>query len=389
MNAGKETVFQSDKMKKYRRLKWIALILFLTFVAFGVVAFREEITLENFRYLFKYVSFSGSGGYARDGTVIYYDEDDSNRFAVYRGDLVVANNSGVSLFDPYGNLSMSDSFSMSNPVIVNAGKYLVVYDLGGYYLKVYNSFSLLHEKSFDYKIQSVATNVNGYICVASSEKSYHSALFVFNDDFQQVFKWSSPDKFVTDCAISSTNDIYLTTIRAENGDLICELTGLSIGSKQANFTLALPEELPIELYPDRSGTILLSDRSLCRVRSDGKDGASARVDFDEDSIDLYVIGDDVCAVAQNELLVGVNYKLHVFDSSLNEIGTMNFSTQILDMKTYGDSVYLLTRSKFYRIADGSVSEEFAIDGDYSCFELLSADSVALCSDQSAVIRVLD
>ena len=385
MDAKTEGVFE-ERVKKFRRAKWIALAVFLVFLAFGLIAFRSEITLENLRYLFKYVNFSGASGFAAEGTEIRYDADSGNRFAVYRGDLVVANNGGVSLFDPSGNLTMSDPFSMSNPVIVTDGKYLVVYDLGGYYLKIYNSFSILHEQSFDYRIQSAATNVNGYVCVATSEKSYHSALYVYNDDFQQVYKWLSSDKFITDCAISSANEITLSTLRAENGDLVCELTGLSIGKGEADFAFSAREELPIEILPYRYGSLYLSDRALRLIR-EGE--IVSGIPFDEDSIDLFVLGEEISAVAQNELLVGVNYKLRLFDRELTEIGSMNFSSQILDMKISGDTLFVLTRGRLYRFRGGEVAGEYEFEGDYVSFELFSANNVVLCSDQSASVLIVN
>ena len=378
--------FYAEKAKKFRRFKWISLIFLAVFLVFGLVAFRSEITLENVRYLIKYISFDGSGSMAQQGAVIRYDSDSSNRYAVYRGDLVVVNNGGVSLFDSAGNLTMSDSFSMSNPVVASGGKYLAVYDLGGYYLKLYNSFSLLFEISFEYIIQSVAVNDNGYFCVATSDRSYQAALLVYNDDFQQVYKWLSSDKFIQDCTINSANLVTVTALHTENGELCSEAIGLEIGLDGAAFTVPLSDELPLAVYSqDRKSSLILTDRSFSRLE-EGKKTASCS--FQEDAIDLFAIGTDFSAVAQNELLVGVNYKVRIFDRALAEVGSLNLSNAILDMKTEGENVFLMTRNTFYRIRDGKEITEYPMDGDQTAFVLLSGNTVVLCSEKSARIMIL-
>ncbi len=388
MNGSEKTQpnFFDEKANTYRRYKWITLVFFIIFVLFGLVAFKNEITPENIRYLVKYIDFENGFSGASEGSTIYYDADSNNRFAIYHGDLAVANNGGITLFDSAGNITMSDSFSMSNPIIVAGGKYLVVYDLGGYYLKIYNSFSLLHEESFSYIIQSVAANDNGLICVATAEKSYHAALLVYNNDFEQVYKWLSVDKFITDCAIAPDDKILVSTVRAENGDLISELTALQIGKNEADYAIPLSEELPIALLPKRKSVLLLSDRALRNIR-EGEITKEAL--FDQDSIDLFTLGETVSAVAENELLVGVNYKVRVFDVDANEINSLNFSVQILDMKTFGDNIYILTRNEFYCLENGVETRVFEINGDYAQFEMLSSNTAVLCSDQAAQVLILE
>jgi len=165
------------KVKKFRLFKFLSILVLVLFLLGGFLLFENEITIENLRYMVKYLDFSSSGAFSEE-SVIYYNADNGNDFQVFRGDLALINPNGVTLFDRRGSAVMTDSFNMSKPTSVCGDKYLAIYDLGGHNVRVYNSFSLLFEESFRYPVQAVSVNSDGAFCVVTSEKNYRSAVFV-------------------------------------------------------------------------------------------------------------------------------------------------------------------------------------------------------------------
>lgn len=384
----KEKVSESrseKKAKKFRLYKFIALTLLVVFLLGGFVLFENDITMENLRYLIKYLDFSSSGAFSEEGT-IYYNDDAENRFYVFRGDLAIANQSGVTLYDRRGSAVMTDSFTMSNPTCVCGDKYLVVYDLGGYQLRVYNSFALLYEKTFDYVIQSVGLNSDGDFCVVTSEKSYHSAVFVYDQNFNQIQQWFSSEKFAVDARLSDRDVLTISAVRAENGTLISELIELKIGKDEALSSFTVQEEMPFSHSTDRKGTLLLTDSKL-RYIEGGAEVASAV--FPDDSLKMIRYGDEICAVVQDELSVGVSYRVRVFDRKANELLSRQFSVQIRDVEVLDETVYVLTYTGLVIMENGKEAVEIPLTGEYTDLGVLSPNCVILCSDTVADIRIFD
>ena len=280
----------SEKIsKRFRLYKYISLTVLVVFLLGGLVLFEKDITVENLRYLIKYLDFSSSGSFEEE-TEIHYNADVSNRFDVFRGDLVVAGESGVTLYDRRGTAVLSDRYTMSHPVCVPGDRYLIVYDLGGYQVRLYNSFALLHEKSFDYAIRSVSVNADGNFCVVTAEKSYHSAVFVYDDDFEEIHRWLSTDKFAMDASLSDEGVLSISAVRALEGDLVADLIELKIGREEPLSVFTYTDELPLDFSASKEGTLLLSENSLRLIR----EGVQIREQrFESGSLEKVFFGEEL------------------------------------------------------------------------------------------------
>lgn len=378
-------VSRSDRgVKKFRLYKLISLTLLVAFLLGGLIFFENDITVENLRYLVKYLDFTSVGDYT-DGVKVHYNADSSNRFYVFRGDLAIVNESGITLYDRRGSAVMTDSFTMSDPVCVSGDKYLMVYDLGGHQLRIYNSFALLHEKAFDYQLQSVFVNSSGSYCVVTSEKSYHAAVFVYNNDFKEIQQWLSTDKFAVDAAFSDDGRLIISAIKVQSGELISELIELKIGKQEPLSVYTLADEFPLYLSIDKNGSLLLTDQSLIRVHSgEAKNTASLK----QDGLRKFASGERAFAVLQDEMNVGINFSLDIFNREAVPISSHRFGVQIRDIEVYDNTVYVLTHSDLYVIAPDSEMRTYPLDGDFSDFGVLDKTHVILCSDSFAQIRSL-
>lgn len=385
-NEKKNIGDSEKKQKKYRFYKFIAITVLVVFLIGGLVIFENDITMENLRYLVKYLDFSSSGAFS-DGSVIYYNADSANRFHVFRGDLALVNSSGVSLYDRRGSVVMSDSYSMASPTSVCGDRYLVIYDMGGHQVRLYNSFSLLYDKSFSYPVQSVSINKDGSFCVVTSQKNYHSAVYVYDNDFKEIHKWLSADKFAVEAHLSDQNILSISAVHVENGDLVSDLVRLEIGKKDGKNILSVKDELPLAHKSDKKGTVFFTDRALRYVTKDAKVQQDTK--FPEESLEKIVIGDEISAVLQDELSVGVSYRLRIFDSKGSELRSHKFSSTVRDIQIWEDTVYVLTNTELVVLAEGEDVYTEQLDGDYSAFGVLSQKQIILCSDTEAHIRVLD
>ena len=96
--------------------KYALILLSVCFAAFAFTFYGDELTIENFRYMLKFVSFDpvtvGS-----DGSRVVYDYDAGNLGAVVRGDLAVVNKAGISVYDFNSRRVLKSSFSYADPLV--------------------------------------------------------------------------------------------------------------------------------------------------------------------------------------------------------------------------------------------------------------------------------
>lgn len=372
-------------VKKFRFYKFVAITLLVLFLLGGFLLFKNEITIENLRYMVKYLDFSSSGAFSEE-SVIYYNADAENDYCVFRGDLALINPRGVTLFDRRGSAVMTDSFNMSNPASVCGEKYLVVFDLGGHDVRIYNSFSLLFDETFSYPVQGVSINSDGAFCVVTAEKNYRSAVFVFDQKFEEKQRWLSSDKFAVGAFLSDQNELSITTIQSKNGDLYSELLEFKVGEKEQRSSFSVVGELPLMHRTERKNSLLVTDLGFY-VLEKGKVVSSRN--FPGGSILKVALDENRIAILHDELSVGVNYNLKVYDEDGKEILGQKFSESILDIAIFDESVFVLTHSDLYVFAEDRETVRINLDGDYTEVGVFSDDCVILCGESQADIRIID
>ncbi len=387
MSKGKNSnVTDSEKKaKKFRFATFILAVFLVVFLLAGAAIFEDDITPENLRYLIKYLDFSSAGIFSEEAE-IYYNSDPTNEYYVFRGDLALVSENGVSLYDRRGSVVMEDSFSMAEPACIAGEKYFIIYDLGGHQLRIYNSFSLLFEKNFPYVVQSVNLNSHGNFCVVTGEKSYHSAVFVFNNDFEKTYEWFSTDKFAVDASITDKNVLTISTVRVEDGELVSDLLEMKVGKNKIEADFSMAGDLPIAHSTDRDGTLLLTDSALKYIE-DGKEVRSTV--FYDSTIKKAIFSEELCAMLLDEVSVGVNHRVCIFNRQGEELNSPKFSVTVRDIEIYEDYVFVLTHTELYVIREGEEMKTYAIDGDFADIGILAENRVVLCSDTKAKIKILE
>ena len=85
----------------FRYAKFIVLFLTVIFVMFILSFFREEVSIENFQYMLKYITSEDSSLLTTQK--IHYPTSDSKALDLFAGDFVSAGTGGVSLYNTHGN----------------------------------------------------------------------------------------------------------------------------------------------------------------------------------------------------------------------------------------------------------------------------------------------
>ena len=145
-----------SKMSAYYRraasvLKLVRFAVLLGFVVFAVFCigfFKDNITVDNLRYLLKYLDLSAADNTPSDAEITL-DNSNGTSFALLGNDLAVVGKNGVGLYDFAGNKLYQYDNKFASPAMLLTDKNLLVYDTDGTTLAVYDAVSKVLEKKFD------------------------------------------------------------------------------------------------------------------------------------------------------------------------------------------------------------------------------------------------
>ena len=221
------------------RLLWLVLAVFL---AFSIITNYKEITFDNFFYLLKDFT-SASESEVSNYQVLSYDSDSRQTFALYRGGLVSASPSAVSVFTSGGRRTLKSNTEYYSPNIICSEKYVLVYDTAGSAFSIYNSFSKIYSERFDSPITDACFAANGSFAVATKNDDGKSVIYLYGKNLKRRGDISD-SKYVFNMALS------------DDGNRFCKLS-YDAGSGNGLTTLTL-YDISSEANASRTGTVELS-----------------------------------------------------------------------------------------------------------------------------------
>ncbi len=365
-----------DIANKFKTAKFILILLLVVFVLFMISVFRKDVTLENFKYLVRFFS-SANTVYSGDFANIYYDTTGIAGVDMFNSDFVTLRNDSIDLYDMNGSNVASYDINQVTPTVVSRGKYMLVYDLGGYNFELFNNFSQLTSQTYDYPISCAAVSGEGMHAIVTKSLEYQSVIYLYDHNFNLISKIYK-DKYITDIKIDS-----------EGKKLICT----SIMAKDGMFS---SEVITYEPYTDKEETKEALPGSFavsCGFFTDGGYGVltdSAILFYDKNSkmVSNYslnrvvptncLILDENVVLCYNENIVGTETRVIVFDTKGNTVVDTKVSDKILDTASYMEHLYVLTNGVVNSI-DMKTGEQMVCDIE------TGATSVHVCDKNSIVI----
>lgn len=245
------------------------IIALIAFCLLSYSFYPEELTVENFRYLLKFISFEQNED-VEVGSVISFDTDPTNKYAIVRGDIAVLSKSQLAVYDTAGQILQRVSLKNDNPMLLTAGKNMIIYDLGGKTLNVYNSFSPVYTENFGYPVLGVSTADNGSYAVLSGAKNYRSAVYVYDANYRLVFSHYFPTEYSTALALdNSGKKVLVLSHISENGDYLGSAALFNTGTEEPLANFKYVGELPLSChFTSDDGYMVLTDAYLRTYSAD-------------------------------------------------------------------------------------------------------------------------
>lgn len=350
-------------------LKYVCLVLCLAVLLYGFSFRGGEINSDNFNYLLTYL---GEGEVdTKSYKTIYFDNSDTNRFAIVRGNLAVVNDGGSAVYTLGGvRCSVDSTLRLDSPQVISGAKYMYIYDLGGTELLVKNALETLHTVSYSYPIRGAAATDGGCFAVISEEKTSRSSVYVYDDSFRLVYDCAYGSLYTLSVDLNDTADRLLTaSVEAENGEFVTTLYLYSTDKEEPLAKQRIAGEYPYRvMFTENGGFTLLTDACL-RVYDKNAD-LSATVDFSDKGITKYSLDKTyfVRQYAISTLSAAVRTEIYsLADGTL--AWAADFESGVRLAKSCGGKVFIASGSELKIVfpADG---EEYAVTCEDEAVDVL-------------------
>jgi hypothetical protein len=324
-------------------LRYVVLGFVVAFVVFSLSFHSNEITIENFRYMLKFINL-GDSAETPDGGVLTFDAIEGNKGMIFKGDLAVMNESGITVTGWDGEILLKSDFMFDHPKMVENGVNLFCYDIGGNDIKVFNSYSRVWspEAPFEYPIYGLAASKKGGFAVITSSKGYRSAVYVYDSAFRLIYSRLFSDDYVDFVDISSNGNEFVTAAHfSDKGNLVTRISRFSTESENALNTQDFVGEIPLGVYYTENGFALMTSNALRLFDSDGN--VAGTVDFSGRELLSGRIMDGKYALITyglSGLSGGAQAVVYNLDGSVRF--EKSFKTSLSDTAVCGEKLYALS-----------------------------------------------
>lgn len=383
-NKQETPTVESHYIKLARRASFMRYAVLLFIVLFGVYSFSfhsSEITVDNFDYMMKFLNVN-EDEQANKGNLLSFDGSVGNRGLIYKGDLAILNENGLTVTGWDAEVILRDSFSFDHPKLIENGKNIFCYDIGGKELRIFNSYSRLSKMNFDYPIHFVDASANGEFCVVSSAKGYRSAVYVYDGEFRTRYSRLFSDKYVNFAAMSPDGQEFTVAAQySKNGNIATQISKFSINEKDALFSQEFIGEIPLGIYYTENGYRLLTTDAL-RSFNENNEIVSEIYFTDRKLLSGKVLGSrSLINYGLDGLSGGTETVIYRNDGSVEF--TKRFDTALSDATVCGNILYTLSPGVL-TVCDIESGEEndYVIPTSYSAL-VRDGDSIILFSENQA------
>ncbi len=369
---------------KLNFLKIFLIVCLIIAILLGVMFSAGRMDIDNLYYMAKDIGYMNSYAETQANVLNYSQTDTACDYALYKKGLAVACNSEIKLFNATGRVTLTSGDVFANPVIVTSNKYMIVYDLGGTKLSVYNSFKKLTTINFDGQIANVATSSDGGFSVAVKSDDYNSVIHRYSNKLEEISTYST-NKYVVSVT-SSKNCKYTAVvgISIDGGSTTTQITVLkkNKGKVYSQFDIGEVTPYTCAILDENRIAVICSD---CVRTYSLKGKLKGEYRYDGNQIaNLSYTENIVSLMFQDDLVNGQN-TLVVLNKNAKIIYNGKIRGNFTDMQAFGDYVFLLTNdgiSKFNYKTKITVSK--SSDDTFGKILVCNKNRVLLCTESRGI-----
>ena len=333
---------------RFKTARLVAICVLVVFLLATVILFRDDITVENLRYLFKDLEI-GDNISVTSNDEISFDADLQVNLGLFKGDIAIAGSSYFYLTDLQGNKRLNESSAFSNPVISLSDKYLLVYGLSENTYTIYNTFASLHTETLDYPITGGVVSDKGFYAIVTRTAEYRSVVYLYNENFERIGVLSK-DKYVTDIAFNKdSSELLIVSVFSNNGNFCTEIVNYVPFSQTASSSITVEGSMPIEAsYNIDGGFSVIYDNKIEFYDSEYVLRNTFIYPANVVPQTTY-IGKKYTAFTYNENIVGDDIKALVFSNDGELVCEVSAQGQPKCINVFSDTAFVLLDGKLCKI----------------------------------------
>ncbi len=331
---------------RFRIAKYGVFVALVAFFIFAFTFMRNDITLENLRYLLKYISFTNTETSIMVPR-IDYDSGDPNRLELFVGDLATLTPSGYAIYDSRGNLIMTEDIRYSKPVLKVSKRFSLCYDLGGNGFTVLNTFASLYEGTTEMPITDASIADNGTFAIASSTREYRTQITLYDENFKPVSRILKNDHLMAAEMKPDGSLIAVLTVKAEGSAFCSRLELIAPGESSAR-QIAEFDGLSYSLYFTNEGIVVVTDEALCFF--DNTLNLRASLPHSKTPVMTHNAGRHIVRILA-EGIIGNTYLMEIYDLTGREVYSGEFTGKLtaVDSDDSGDYIFVLAGNQVIRV----------------------------------------
>lgn len=381
------TVYNSQYLRFaafYRIGRYVIMTMLVVFLIGMLNFFKDEITIENFRYLMRNVDFELRTELTEPG-VISYDSSDRNTFAVYKDSLVQLSDRKFAIYDAGGRSSYVGNLSYTSPALCASEKYVLAYDREGGDYSLYTGFSQAHQASTDYPIADADITDSGVYVIASRSKSYTGVVSVYSASFR-LMNQIQKNKYIAAVDLSDDGkNLLIASYSVGERGIVTELMTIAVDSDTPSLLFTVEGILPWNAaWLDEGRFVLICDEGVKFYDESGK--LYSEYGFSEKNVIEYRVSSSparVALVCRDESdTTGSHF--YLLSPEGKPLIDRTFSTTVGEITFTGDSLILLSGSTAWRLSEDGAAERF--DGTSTLQAVAAAgDILYLCTPTRVVV----
>lgn len=378
--------YYETRARRLSHVRYTCLLLSVLFIVYGFAVHGEELTADNFRYMLKFIDLTEEDDETEANTV-RFDYASGNMGALFRGDVAVLNGDGLSLYGWDAERLFSVSFRMESPRLAVTPQSIFAYDLGGYELRLFNSYSQFARLVMDYPIYGFSASESGTFAVISSEKNYRTAVYVYDSNARQVYERMLSDTYIDQIALSPDGSEFLALGHyAKGGDLITVLQRYSLSDEEPIFTASYSGELPLRVgYLSDERFAVLTGSALRCYEADVSDPIGT---LSVEDADL-----QGCSFSEGHILLTFSDSglsggtvLRVYGDDVKQLGTYRYEGAVTDKMVLDGSLCVLTMNEV-TVTPLSGGEPTVYPVGKDALQLLSDNGTLIVFEKSDAYRL--
>ena len=369
--------------KVVERILWVLLILFLVF---SLLTNYKEITFNNFFYLLKDFS-SAVDSETSNYQVLSYDSDKRQKFALFRGGIVSASPSSVSVFTTSGRRSLRNNNDYYSPNLVACDKYVLVYDSASSSFSVYNSFSKVYNQKLEDPITDAAFADDGSFAVATRQADIKTLIHLYGKNIKERGYISQSD-YVFDMSLSNTEGRLATIaydVGAGTGETI--ITVYDIANQNTAKKLyehSIDGEFPLSCSYLESGELAVVTNSSIRI-FDKNFKQNKNENFYEATVTAFNVSKNGAVAVVSS---GSVRTVYAFNSKGSLVYNKPIGENITKADIVGEYLFLQTASGVIRINTDDKTRQFLSSSNGSML-VYSEDTAIVCGEAKAEYLVFE